>query len=133
MAASRATAASAKRSLDRLIEQAPFKVRAIQVDGGSEFMADFEQACQDRNIELCVLTPGSPSSTAASSASRPLTDTSSTAPTNCRIGSNRSTAATTTSTTTTTDKDHTRHPEDSHRGSISSPQRLEAPPKFHMY
>ncbi|MCY3930412.1 MAG: hypothetical protein OXH70_01715 [Acidobacteria bacterium] len=34
MTASRATAASAKRFLDRLIEQAPFKVRAIQVDGG---------------------------------------------------------------------------------------------------
>jgi len=60
MAASRATAASAKRFLDRLIEQAPFEVRAIQVDGGSEFMADFEQACEDRGIELCVLPPRSP-------------------------------------------------------------------------
>ncbi len=60
MAASRATAASAKRFLDRLIEQAPFQVRAIQVDGGSEFMADFEQACKDRDIELCVLPPRSP-------------------------------------------------------------------------
>ncbi|MXZ38881.1 MAG: transposase family protein [Holophagales bacterium] len=60
MAASRATAASAKRFLDRLIEQAPFEVRAIQVDGGSESMADFENACDDRDIELCVLPPRSP-------------------------------------------------------------------------
>ena len=60
MAASRATAASAKRFLDRLIEQAPFEVRAIQVDGGSEFMADFEQACAERGIQLCVLPPRSP-------------------------------------------------------------------------
>ena len=60
MAASRATAASAKRFLDRLIEQAPFKVKAIQVDGGSEFMADFEQACAEHGIELCVLPPRSP-------------------------------------------------------------------------
>ena len=60
MAASRATAASAKRFLDRLIEQAPFPIKAIQVDGGSEFMADFEQACADRSIELCVLPPRSP-------------------------------------------------------------------------
>jgi hypothetical protein len=60
MAASRATAASAKRFLDRLIEQAPFPIKAIQVDGGSEFMADFEQACADRSIQLCVLPPRSP-------------------------------------------------------------------------
>ena len=60
MAASRATAASAKRFLDRLIEEAPFPIGAIQVDGGSEFMADFEQACNDRDIELCVLPPRSP-------------------------------------------------------------------------
>ena len=28
----------------------PFPVRAIQVDGGSEFQADFEQSCQDRDL-----------------------------------------------------------------------------------
>ena len=60
MAASRATAASAKRFLDRLIEQAPFPIKAIQVDGGSEFMADFEKACAQRGIQLCVLPPRSP-------------------------------------------------------------------------
>ncbi len=31
-----------------------------QVDGGSEFMADFEQACAERGIQLCVLPPRSP-------------------------------------------------------------------------
>jgi len=51
---------AAKRFLDRLIEQAPFEVRAIQVDGGSEFMAYFEQACEDRDLELCVLPPRPP-------------------------------------------------------------------------
>lgn len=47
----RATAISAKRFLDRLSEQAPFPVRAIEVDGGSDFMADLEQAL-DRRIDL---------------------------------------------------------------------------------
>ena len=61
MATSRAAASSAKRFLDRLIEQAPLKVKAIQVDGGGEFMADFEhRACEDQDIELCVLPPRSP-------------------------------------------------------------------------
>jgi len=35
-------------------------VKAIQVDGGSEFKADFEAACQARGIRLCVLPPRSP-------------------------------------------------------------------------
>jgi putative transposase len=38
----------------------PFKVEAIQVDGGSEFMAEFEQACQDKAIRLYVLPPKCP-------------------------------------------------------------------------
>ncbi len=33
---------------------------AIQVDGGSEFKADFERACQERDIRLFVLPPRSP-------------------------------------------------------------------------
>ena len=33
----------------------PFPVRAIQVDGGSEFQAGFEQACQQRDILLFTL------------------------------------------------------------------------------
>jgi len=38
----------------------PFPIRAIQVDGGSEFEAVFEEACQRRNIKLFILPPRSP-------------------------------------------------------------------------
>jgi transposase InsO family protein len=60
MVASRATAHSATRFLDVLQERTPFPVRAIQVDGGSEFQAAFEEACQQRGIRLFVLPPRSP-------------------------------------------------------------------------
>lgn len=56
----RATAASAAMFLDKLIADMPFPVTAIQVDGGSEFMAEFEQACAAKNIRLYVLPPKSP-------------------------------------------------------------------------
>ena len=46
--------------LAALLERAPFAVRALQVDGGSEFKADFERACQDQGIRLFVLPPRSP-------------------------------------------------------------------------
>lgn len=55
-----ASATSAKALLDKLIAEAPFPVRGIQVDGGSEFMAQFEQACRDNGLELCVLPPKRP-------------------------------------------------------------------------
>ena len=38
----------------------PFPVYAIQVDGGSEFFAAFESACQWAGIHLFVLPPKSP-------------------------------------------------------------------------
>jgi hypothetical protein len=38
----------------------PFGVRALQVDGGSELMAGFEEACHGRGIALFVLPPRSP-------------------------------------------------------------------------
>lgn len=38
----------------------PWPIKAIQIDGGSEFMAKFEKACQDRNLPLYVLPPRSP-------------------------------------------------------------------------
>jgi transposase InsO family protein len=38
----------------------PFPIRAIQVDGGSEFQAQFEDECQRRGIHLFVLPPRSP-------------------------------------------------------------------------
>ena len=56
----RATAGNAKKFLTTLIDRAPFPVQAIQVDGGSEFMAEFEQACADMGINLFVLPPRSP-------------------------------------------------------------------------
>jgi putative transposase len=60
MVASQATAHSATRFLDVLLERMPFSIQGIQVDGGSEFQATFEQACQQRGIRLFVLPPRSP-------------------------------------------------------------------------
>jgi putative transposase len=57
---SRATAHAAAGFLDTIIARMPFPVRAIQVDGGSEFMAQFETACKERGIHLFVLPPRSP-------------------------------------------------------------------------
>ncbi len=56
----RATAASAKLFLDKLQADMPFKVEAIQVDGGSEFMAEFEAECHARNLKLYILPPRMP-------------------------------------------------------------------------
>ena len=56
----RATASLAAQLLDTLQQRMPFPIRAIQVDGGSEFAADFEQACRDRRLRLFVLPPRSP-------------------------------------------------------------------------
>ena len=56
----RATARTAAAFLDAIEARMPFPVRAIQVDGGSEFQADFERACQERGILLFVLPPRSP-------------------------------------------------------------------------
>jgi putative transposase len=55
-----ATARLASEVLDALASRMPFPVRAISVDGGSEFMAEFEAACQARSIALFVLPPRSP-------------------------------------------------------------------------
>ena len=43
-----------------MLHRIPFPVRALQVDGGSEFYADFEAACQRKEIPLFVLPPKSP-------------------------------------------------------------------------
>ena len=56
----RATARTAADFLDQLIGRMPFAVRAIQVDGGSEFKAEFEEACHERSLLLFVLPPRSP-------------------------------------------------------------------------
>lgn len=57
---SRATATTARDFLDAVLQRMPGPVRAIQVDGGSEFKAEFEQACQEKGIRLFVLPPRSP-------------------------------------------------------------------------
>jgi putative transposase len=56
----RATAVTATEFLDSLQQRMPFPIRAVQVDGGSEFAAEFEQACQQRGLRLFVLPPRSP-------------------------------------------------------------------------
>jgi putative transposase len=56
----RATATTATSFLDTLLERMPFPIKALQVDGGSEFQAAFEEACQERGIRLFVLPPRSP-------------------------------------------------------------------------
>ena len=57
---SRATSRNAKDFLAYLIAQAPFRIISIQVDGGSEFREEFEQACEELNIPLFVLPPRKP-------------------------------------------------------------------------
>jgi transposase InsO family protein len=55
-----ATSSNAKQFLTTLIGRMPFPVRAIQVDGGSEFMKEFEKACADLGLRLFILPPHSP-------------------------------------------------------------------------
>jgi len=57
---SRATATTAAGFLDVLSRRMPFPIKAIQVDGGSEYAAIFETECQRRGIRLFVLPPRSP-------------------------------------------------------------------------
>lgn len=56
----RATSTAATLFLDTLQRRLPFPLRALQVDGGSEFAALFEEACQQRGLRLFVLPPRSP-------------------------------------------------------------------------
>ena len=56
----RATSAAARLFLETLQRRLPFPLRALQVDGGSEFAALFEAACQQRGVRLFVLPPRSP-------------------------------------------------------------------------
>jgi len=55
-----ASAGTAAAFLAELVARMPVPVQAIQVDGGSEFMAGFETACKARGIALYVLPPRSP-------------------------------------------------------------------------
>lgn len=57
---SNATSAAAAKFLRKVIKDMPFSVKSVQVDGGSEFMKDFETECQKLNIQLFVLPPSRP-------------------------------------------------------------------------
>lgn len=56
----RASSFSAALFLEYLEKKFPFPIRAIQIDGGSEFKKHFEAACQRRKIRLFVTPPRSP-------------------------------------------------------------------------
>ena len=55
-----ATAHSAREALLQFVKEAPFPIKSIQVDGGSEFMGEFEAECQKLRILLIVLPPKRP-------------------------------------------------------------------------
>jgi putative transposase len=55
-----ATSRSAAMFLRDFVAKAPYKIQSIQVDGGSEFMAEFETACAELGIPLIVLPPAKP-------------------------------------------------------------------------
>ena len=57
---SNAKATSARKFLREFVQTAPYVIRSIQVDGGSEFMAEFETECAALNIPLMVLPPSKP-------------------------------------------------------------------------
>jgi len=57
---SRATARTATSFLKTMLQRMPFSVKAIQVDGGSEFQADFEVLCQKMGLKLFLIPPRSP-------------------------------------------------------------------------
>lgn len=59
-ASTRITSRSAAKIIEILAERMPFKIKAIQIDGGSEFKSEFELECQKRGIILFVLPPRSP-------------------------------------------------------------------------
>lgn len=57
---SRATAGTATAFLAAVLQRLPFPVRALQIDGGSEFRGAFEAACASRALPLFVIPPRSP-------------------------------------------------------------------------
>jgi transposase InsO family protein len=42
------------------VKNAPHQIKSVQVDGGSEFRAEFEEICGKLGIPLIVLPPASP-------------------------------------------------------------------------
>lgn len=60
IAATTITTRAAKRILDAIEERFPHKVKAIQINDGSEFKAGFEAECEKQGILLFVLSVKSP-------------------------------------------------------------------------
>ncbi len=56
----RATPGNARSFLESLVARSPYPMKTIQVNGGSEFQAESEKACQEKGIKLFVLPPRSP-------------------------------------------------------------------------
>ena len=54
------TSLKAAHFLHYLRKKFPYPIRAIQIDGGSEFKDQFEEECQAKKIPLFVLPPKSP-------------------------------------------------------------------------
>lgn len=57
---STASSAAGARFLKKVEQSMPFKIESIQVDGGSEFMKEFEKLCEAKKFPLFVLPPKSP-------------------------------------------------------------------------
>ena len=57
---SNATAINAREFLKEVRKEFEFEIASIQVDGGSEFMGEFEEYCEQEKIKLYVLPPRSP-------------------------------------------------------------------------
>jgi transposase InsO family protein len=56
----RQTSTAGADFLHYLRKKFPFPIKAIQIDGGSEFRDQFEEACRRRDILLFELPPNSP-------------------------------------------------------------------------
>jgi len=56
----RQTSTAAADFLHHLKTKFPFRIKAIQIDGGSEFMDQFEEACRRLEIILFANPPGCP-------------------------------------------------------------------------
>lgn len=55
-----ANAINAREFLKEVRKEFEFDIESIQVDGGSEFMGEFEEYCEQEKIKLYVLPPRSP-------------------------------------------------------------------------
>jgi putative transposase len=57
---SRQTSYCAAKFLEFLQSAYPHNIKAMQIDGGSEWKKDFEEACSEKEIILFGLAPNSP-------------------------------------------------------------------------